>query len=152
MVTLSQSIAFSFLTKHLSHTVAVRMFCSLKCNSKANMNFFFLVHDFTDRRLALSVCVCVCVCAHALSCFSQFQLFVTLWSVARQVPLPMGFSRQEYCIRFPFPSPGNLAYPGIEPGSLMSPALADGFFTTSATWEAPVDVSNLRHMLFFFPY
>ena len=62
MVTLSQSIAFSFLTKHLSHTVAVRMFCSLKCGSKANMNFFFLVHDFTDRRLTLSVCVCVCVC------------------------------------------------------------------------------------------
>ena len=36
----------------------------------------------------------------------------------------------------PFPSPGNLPYPGIEPVFLMSPALAGGFFTTSATWEA----------------
>ena len=48
----------------------------------------------------------------------------------------MGFSRQEYWSGVPFPSPGNLPYPGIEPVSLMSPALAGGFFTTSATWEA----------------
>ena len=36
----------------------------------------------------------------------------------------------------PFPSPGDLPNPGIDPESLMSPALADGFFTTSTTWEA----------------
>ena len=48
----------------------------------------------------------------------------------------MGFSRQEYWSWVPFPSPGNLPYPGIEPVFLMSPALAGGFFTTSATWEA----------------
>ena len=65
MVTLSQNIAFSFLTKHLPHTMAVRIFCSLKCNSRAKMNFFFLVYDFTGRRFTLSVCVC------ALSHFSQ---------------------------------------------------------------------------------
>ena len=40
----------------------------------------------------LFVNVCVCV----LSCFSHVQLFVTLWTVARQAPLAMGFSRQEY--------------------------------------------------------
>ena len=39
----------------------------------------------------------------------------------------MGFSRQEYWSGFPFPSPGDLLYPGIEP---ESPALAGGFFTT----------------------
>ena len=48
----------------------------------------------------------------------------------------MGFSRQEYWSGVPFPSPGDLPDPGIEPKSLMSPALACDFFTTSATWEA----------------
>ena len=48
----------------------------------------------------------------------------------------MGFSRQEYWSGWPFLSPGALQDPGIEPVSLLSPAWADGFFTTSATWEA----------------
>ena len=63
--------------------------------------------------------------------FSCVQLFVTLWTVAHQAPLSMGFSRQEYC-EFPCPPPGDLPDPGTEPVSLMSPALADGFYTTSA--------------------
>ena len=54
----------------------------------------------------------------------------------------MGFSRQEYCSRLPFPSPGDLPDPGIEPVSLMSPALGVGFFTTSATWEAHEKISS----------
>ena len=49
----------------------------------------------------------------------------------------MGFSRQEYWSGLPFPSPGDLPNPGIEPVSLLSPALAGGFFTTSTTREAP---------------
>ena len=49
--------------------------------------------------------------------------------------LSMGFSRQEYCSGLPFPSPGDLPDPGIEPVSLRSLALAGGFFTTRATWE-----------------
>ena len=44
-------------------------------------------------------------------------LFATLWTVANQAPLSMGFSRQEYWSRLPFPSPGDLPNPGIEPGS-----------------------------------
>ena len=48
----------------------------------------------------------------------------------------MGFSRQEYWGGLPCPPPGDLPNPGIEPVSLKSPALAGGFFTTSATWEA----------------
>ena len=47
-----------------------------------------------------------------------------------------GFSRQEYWSGLPFPSPGDLPDRGIESTTLTSPALADGFFTTSATWEA----------------
>ena len=62
---------------------------------------------------------------------------MTPWTVACQAPLSMGFSRQEYRIRLPFPSPGDLPNPGIEHKSLMSPALAGRSFTTSATWEAP---------------
>ena len=52
------------------------------------------------------------------------------WAVARQSPLFMGFSRQEYYSWLPYPPLGDLPDPGIEPASLMSPALADGFFTT----------------------
>ena len=72
---------------------------------------------------------------YVLCCFSHVQLFETPWTVACQVPLPMGFSRQEFWSGLPFPSPGDLPDPGIEPASLASSALADVFFTTSTTWE-----------------
>ena len=61
---------------------------------------------------------------------------MTLWNVALQAPLSMGFSRQEHCSGLPFPSPGNQSHPGIKLASLKSPALPGGFFTTSTTWEA----------------
>ena len=72
----------------------------------------------------------------ALSHFSRVQLFATLWTVAHQAPLSMGFFKQEYWSRLPCPPPGDLPDPGTEPKSLMSPTLAGGFFTTSTTWEA----------------
>ena len=71
------------------------------------------------------------------SCFSHVWLCVTLWTLAYQAPLSMGFSRQEYCSGLPCPPPGDLPNPGIEPASITSPALAGRFFTTSATWETP---------------
>ena len=71
-------------------------------------------------------------CACVLSHFSCVQLFVTPGTVACQAPLSMGFSRQEYWSRLPFPPPGDLPDPGIEAGALMFPALATRFFT----WEA----------------
>ena len=55
---------------------------------------------------------------------------------SRLLSLLMGFSRQEYWSELPFPNPVCLPDPGIGPISFMSPALAGGFFTTSATWEA----------------
>ena len=64
--------------------------------------------------------------------------------IARQAPLSMGFSRQEDWSGLPFPSPGDLPDPGIEPGS---PALAGGFFTTEAPGRAfpiPVSAGKLR--------
>ena len=57
---------------------------------------------------------------------------MTPWSVAYQAPLSMGFSSWN---ELPFPSAGDLPDSGIELESLLSPALAGGFFTTSATWE-----------------
>ena len=51
---------------------------------------------------------------------SRVQLFATLWTVAHQAPLSMGFSRQEYWSGLPFPFPGDLPDPGMEP---RSPAL-----------------------------
>ena len=53
--------------------------------------------------------------------------FANPWTVACQAPLSMGFPRQEYCQRLPFPSPEDLPEPGIEP---VSSAMAGGFFTT----------------------
>ena len=76
------------------------------------------------------------MCVSVLSCFSCVQLFVTLWIIAHQAPLSMGFSRQEYRNGLPFPSPGDLPNSGIEPVYLMPPELARGFLTTRATWEA----------------
>ena len=71
-----------------------------------------------------------------ISHFSYVQPFVILWTGACQAPLSKGFSRQEYWSELPCPPPGDLPNPGTELMSLMSPALAGGFFTTSATWEA----------------
>ena len=48
---------------------------------------------------------------------------MTLWTVAYQAPMSMGFSRQEYWSRLPSPSPGDLPNPGTEPTSPASPAL-----------------------------
>ena len=63
-------------------------------------------------------------------------LFETPWTIALQVPMSIEFSRREYWRGLPFPAPGNLPNPGIEPMSFASPAVAGGFFTTSTTWEA----------------
>ena len=61
---------------------------------------------------------------------SSVQRFATPWTVAYQVPLSVGFSRQEYWSGLPFPSPGDLPDPGIK---LESLALVDGFFTTESS-------------------
>ena len=76
---------------------------------------------------------------------SRVQLFAALWTVACQAPLFLEFSKQEYWSELPLPTPGNLPDPGIKPESLMCPALAGEFFTTSTTWEA-----SLIHCLLIF--
>ena len=61
---------------------------------------------------------------------SQLWLFATPWTVAHQAPLSVKFSRQEYWSGLPFPSPGDLPYPGIKPVCLASLAPVGRFFTT----------------------
>ena len=61
----------------------------------------------------------------------------------------MEFSRQEHCSGFPFPSPGDLPDPGIEPVFLISPAFVGGFFTTSSTLEGPLLIL-LHHIIILF--
>ena len=73
--------------------------------------------------------------AYELSHFSCVRLLEIPWTVAHYA-LCMDFSRQEYWSGLPCPPPGDLPDPGIEPMFLMSLALAGGFFTTSASWEA----------------
>ena len=66
------------------------------------------------------------------------------WTEAHQAPLFMGFPRQENWNGLPFPSPGDLPDPGIEPASLMSLASAGSFFTPNAkvVWEHPAATLN----------
>ena len=96
---------FSFITKVTSHFVFFYYTC------------IFLI-NYT------------CMHAQLLSCFWLFEI---PWTVAYQIPLPMEFSRQEYWSELPFPSPGDLPDPGMEPASLVS---AGGFFTTGP-WRNP---------------
>ena len=100
----------------------------------------------------------ICKSRHAcmLSLFNRVRLFVNLWTVACQASLSVEFSRQEYWSGFSMPSSRGsslprdwictsyvsctgrrVLYPGIEPTSPVSPALADRFFTTSTTWGGP---------------
>ena len=60
----------------------------------------------------------------------------TPWTVAFQAPLSMRYPRQEYWSGLSYPPPRDLPNPGIKPASLVSPALAGRFFTSSATKEA----------------
>ena len=98
------------------------------------LNISFLLEDcsssFDISALMPKVTLKLCVCAQLLS---RVWLFVTPWTVARQGPLSMGFSRQEYWSGLPFPPPGDLPEPRIKPISRASPTVAGGVFSTSGT-------------------
>ena len=77
--------------------------------------------------------------AHAVSAqsLSHVQLFVNPWTVAHQAPLSMGFSRQVPWSGVPFPSPGDLPDPGMEPLSPAARAVAGGFCTAAPPGRPP---------------
>ena len=98
----------------------------------------------------MCACVDMCVClliyiythTHThiytpiyLYVLTHVHLFVTPGTIARQALLSMEFFRQEYWSRSPFLAPQDFPDPGIKHAFPGSPALAGGFFTTSATWE-----------------
>ena len=97
-------------------------FLSLNLLFKTLARWRILVRYFAD---SLSIWVCLVfflwldfrswVCACVLNHFSHVQLFVTLWTVAHQAPLSMGFSRQEYWSGLPCSPPGDLPDTGIKP-------------------------------------
>ena len=80
-----------------------------------------------------------CVCVRVFVCVCEREsLFVTPWAVAHQAPLSMEFPRQEYWSSLPFPSPGDLPNPGIEP---RSPPLQAGSFLSEPPGK-PVWATN----------
>ena len=87
-------------------------------------NSLMKYHWFPKQISFLLILAYTLVHAQSLGCV---WLFATLWTTAHQTPLSVGFLRQEYWSVLPFPSPGNLPEPGMEPSS---PALAGGFYTT----------------------
>ena len=78
------------------------------------------------RMLLMGEAVCVCVCAQS------YLTLATSWTVALQAPLSMVLSRQECWSGLPCTPPGDLPDPGVEPISLVSPALTDGFCTPAS--------------------
>ena len=128
-----------------------RLLCPWDCPGKntgvgchVHLQGIFLIYGSNPQLLCLMLCGQILYCqsggtlissTYMLSHSSCVALFVTLWTVAHQAPLSIGFSRQEYWSGLPCHSPGDLPSPGIEPVSLMSPALASWFFTTGITWE-----------------
>ena len=101
---------------------------------KYQLHNFIVVVTFILSHTCSIVSFDMCVC-YVPSVMSDF---VALRTVAHQAPLSLGFSRQEYWSRLPCPAPGGLPDPGTESMSLISPALAAGFFTSSTTWKALV--------------
>ena len=107
------------------------------------LNFIHSEKIFLSNVHASHCCCCCSVTSvvsdsvqlHRRQHCSHIQLFVALWTLACQAPLSLRFSRQEDWSGLPCPLSGDLPNPGTEPMSLISPALAGRFFTTSATWE-----------------
>ena len=92
----------------------------LKCLITSPVQNVRRILNKDEAYIQFCVCVCTHVCTWSLICVC---LFATTWTVARQAPLSMGFSSQEYWRGLPFPPPGDLPDPGIKPASPVSPAL-----------------------------
>ena len=89
----------------LKHSVLVTQSCPTLCNPPGSS-----VHGISQARILE-------IESESVSSSVRIGLFVTPWTVACQAPLSMGFSKQEYWSELPFPFPGDLPDPGIEPAS-----------------------------------
>ena len=90
-----------------------------------------------------------CIDTGWLYVLSHVQLFATPWTIARQAPMSMEFSRQEYWSGLPFPTPGDLPNLGINPTSLSSSVLAGWFFISCTTLEAPSCIDTESTLFIF---
>ena len=97
---------------------------------------------------SLPLVTVLCLCAWVLSCFSHVWLFVTLWSVARQDPLFMGFSRQEYWSRLLWLPPGDLSNPGIKSMTYEAPALQADSLPLSHQGSPTLFICNIKRLFF----
>ena len=113
-------------------------------NLSVNLGLIILYNFLVFRTQSFMVSLEICVCV--LSHFTHVWLFATLWTVVCQASLSMRFSRQEYWSGLSCPPPGDLPDPGIELVTLMSPALAVGFFTTSATEETSLELRKWKSL------
>ena len=124
------SEAFSYFSAHskmgYSLTRKHAIASEHKLHGWSNSDYLFNPVSPDLHVLAHSACL--------LSGFSCVRLRATPWTTAQQAPLAMRFSRWEYWSGLPCPPPGDRPNPGMEPTSLMSPALT--VFTNSATWDA----------------
>ena len=100
------------------------------------MVYLFNSSDSWKHGNNFTCCCCCCLVAKSI------ELFATPWTIVCQAPLSVGFPRQEYWSGLPFPLSWDHPDPGIEPSSLMSPALAGRFFTT----EWPGKPSNFTYL------
>ena len=110
--------------KWLSSSSSMIHYINWLPNSEPSLHPWYKLHFVT-------VHTSFCMIAQLLS---HVWLFMSPWTVAHQVPLSTGFSRQEHWSGLPFPSPGDFPDSGIKPAS---PALAGGFFTTEPPWKPP---------------
>ena len=120
----------SYFAKIIHNMKEFKIQFSVKADSKNSINCDWYMYMYVP------ICMHVCV-------LSRFSCVLTLCEPMDCSPpgCPvMGFARQGYWSGLPFPPPRDLPSPGIELASFMSPPLAGGFFTTSATWEAYVYV------------
>ena len=104
------ALSFHVYFKPLRNTILLKI---LKYN---------ILDDVKIRQGIVYTCIWLCACV--LSHFSHVWFFATLWTVLRQAPLSMGFSRQEYWSGLPFPSLRDLPFPGIKSSTHMTPPLA----------------------------
>ena len=101
--------------------------------------YVYVIYIYTYIYIHTHIYVYICI-IEIISCIFAYLLqssptFCDSMDQSHQAPLSIGFPRQECQSGLPFPSPGNLPVPGIEPVSIASPALAGRFFTVSTTWE-----------------
>ena len=139
----TSSLGYTIFTKDLWHTSCSKMVSIL---SKQKVNTFFHINlslklwpglciqsiKWLNSMRGPYVCIQLLSSPHTRAC-TQSRLFAAPRTVACPAPLSTEFSRQEYWSGLPFPSPGDLPEPRMEPTSLASPALAEGFSSSPPT-------------------